>query len=153
MIKVGINSLVVAALTYGGIMLFLRFPIFPISPKLWAGKYFEIPTVMAMNFVYTICLWAILGAMIALVMLALRPKRIVVYGFASAVTFMVTMNSWYFYVVGNTYSLLLETVLVLTIPYLYSVYVRLARKRHNLSLKAVASLPVTFGTLRGPKAT
>lgn len=136
MIKVGINSLVVAALTYGGIMLFLQFPILPISPKLWAGRYFEIETVMAMNFVYTICVWAIFGAVIALGMLVLKPRRIVLYGLASAVTFMVTMSSWYLYVVGNTYGYLLEIVLVLTLPYLYSVYVRLARKRHNLALKS-----------------
>ena len=119
MFKVGINCLVVAALTYFGIMVFLRLPIFPISPNLWAGKYFEIQTVMALHFAYTILLWAVFGAVIAFGMLALKPKRIVLYGLASAITFIVTMNSWYLYVDGNTYGYLREIVYVLTIPYLY----------------------------------
>ncbi len=152
MIKFGINCVMLAALTYFSIMLFMRLPILPISPKLWAGKYFELQTVMAMDFVYTILLWAIFGAAIAFCMLALKPKMIILYGSTSAITFIVTMNSWYLYMDGNTYGYLRETVLILTIPYLYSVYVRTGRRRQNLSLKAAASQPGTSGTLRDPAA-
>ena len=132
-IKLGSNCLIVTALTYSSIMFLFWLPIFQFSPTLWAGKYFDIPTVMAIFFVYTIMMWAIIGALIALCMLVLNPKMIVLYGLVSGVTFIFVMNSWDLLLDGNTYGYLRELVLLLTIPYLYSVYVRVVRRRHDLS--------------------
>ncbi len=134
-LRLGINCLLVAALTFAGTMVSLLLPIFPFDPTRWAGQYFDPLTVMGMWFIYTIIFWAVLGALIAWCMLALKPRMIFLYGLASAITFVITSRSWYFVIDGHTYAYLRELVLVLTIPYLYWVFARIAKRRHNKSFK------------------
>jgi len=88
---------------------------------------------MSLSFIYTILWWAIIGGLVAFVMLVLKPRRVVLYGAVSAAAFIVTLNSWHLVVNGNVYASLRELVLVLTIPYLYWVFVLLVEKRSNLS--------------------
>jgi hypothetical protein len=127
-LRLGINCLVVAALTFAGIMAMLWLPIFPFDPRLWAGQYFESLTVTGMWFVYSVLLWAVPGALIAFCMLALKPRMIFLYGLASAITFIVTSQSWYFIIDENAFGYLRELIFVLTIPWLYWIFVRVARQ-------------------------
>ena len=127
-VKLGVNCLVVAGLTLAGIFLFARLPRFTLAPLQWAGQHFDQPTAMALWFIYTVLLWAVLGAVIAWAMLLLKPRKVGLYGFTSAVTFIVTSQTWSLVVSGNTYGYVRELVFVLTIPALYWVFVRLTRK-------------------------
>jgi len=137
-VRLGMNCLVVAALTFAGIRAMLLLPVFPFAPTRWTGQYFGTQTVMSLWFIYTIALWAALAALIALLMLALKPRMIVPYGLASAVTFVVTMQSWALVIDGNVYGSLRELIFVLTVPYLYWVFARIARRRHNTSFNPAA---------------
>ena len=86
-VKLGINCLVVAGLTLAGIFLFARLPRFTLAPLQWAGKNFDEPTALVFWFVYTVLVWAVLGAVVAWAMLLLEPRKVALYGLASAVTF------------------------------------------------------------------
>jgi uncharacterized membrane protein len=130
-VKLGINCLVAAALTLAGILLFARLPRITLEPLQWAGRHFDQPTAMAFWFVYTASLWAVLGAVIAWGMMFLEPRKAALYGCASAVTFIVTLQSWSLAQSGNAWALAHEFVFVFTIPTLYWVFVRLRRRGRN----------------------
>lgn len=118
-IKLAVNCLIVAGFTFMGIMAMLQLPILPIDPRLWAGENFDRSTAMGLSFVYTVLLNAIPAALIAWAMLALKPKKLVLYGLVSAMTFIISMQSWSLVIDGNTYGYVRELMLVLTIPLLY----------------------------------
>lgn len=52
-LKLGINCLVVAGLTLGGIYLFTHLPRSTLEPLQWAGQHFDRPAAMAFWFVCT----------------------------------------------------------------------------------------------------
>ena len=133
-VKLAINCLVVAGLTLAAIFLFARLPRFTLAPLQWAGKNFDEPTALVFWFVYTVLVWAVLGAVVAWAMLLLEPRKVALYGLASAVTFIVTSQSWSLVAPGNAHAYFRELVFVLTIPALYWIFVRLRRRRHNTSL-------------------
>ena len=122
-IKFAVNCLIVAGFTFMGIMAMLQMPILPFDPRLWAGEYLDRTTAMGLSFVYTVLLNAIPAALIAWAMLALKPRKLVLYGSVSAMTFIVTMQSWTLVIDGNTYGYVRELALVLTIPLLYWAFV------------------------------
>ncbi len=136
--KLGVNCILVAGLTLIGIFTFVYLPQFILEPLQWAGKHFDVPIAMAFGFIYTVLVWASLAGVVAWSMLILKPRNPVLYGLASAATFIVTGQSWYLVIHGNAYGYLRELVLVLTIPSLYWVFVRMVRKRHNKSLNTDA---------------
>lgn len=133
-VRLGINCLVVAGLTLAGIFLFARLPRFTLQPLQWAGQNFDEPMAMVFWFVYTVLVWAVLGAVVAWAMLLLEPRKVALYGLASAVTFIVTSQSWSLVHAGNAHVYVRELVFALTIPALYGVFVRLRRHSHNTSL-------------------
>lgn len=132
-VKLGINCLVVGGLTLAGIVLFARLPRFTLEPLQWVGQHVDRPATMVFWFVYTVLLWTVLGAVIAWAMMLLEPRKVVLYGSASAVTFIITSQSWSLIQPGNAYPAFRELVFVLTIPVLYAVFVRLTRRRHDAS--------------------
>lgn len=135
-VKVGINCLAVVGLTLAGILLFARLPQFTLEPLLWAGQNFDEPAAMAFWFVYTVLVWAVLGAVIAWAMLLLEPRKVALYGFASVVTFIVTSQSWS---LDSSYAYVREFVFILTIPTLYWIFVRLRRNGLSRSSNPHAS--------------
>jgi hypothetical protein len=129
-IKTGINCLIVAGLTVVGFFAFVSLPQFTLEPLLWADRHFDRPATMAFLFVYTVLTWAVLGAVIAWCTLLLRPRKVALYGLASAIAFIVTSQSWTLH--GSTFGYVRELVFVLTVPLLYWLFVRLSGKRPNL---------------------
>lgn len=128
-VKLGINCLVVAGLTLAGILLFANLPRFTLEPIQWAGRHFGESAAMAFWFVYTVFVWAVLASVVAWGMLLLEPRKIALYGFVSAVTFVVTSHSWSLIQQGNALGYAREFVFVLTIPTLYWIFVRVTRNR------------------------
>lgn len=130
-LRVVLNGLVVAALTFAGVMAVLMLPTPIASPARWAGQYFEGSTVLVMSFLYNVLVWGVIGALIAAMMQVLQPRIFVLYGLISAVTFIVTMQSWHLVLEWNSYAVLREVVFVLTIPMLYFMFARLASRRRG----------------------
>jgi hypothetical protein len=131
--KLAINSLVVASLTLGAVFLFANLPQSTLEPLQWAGRHFTRPAALALWFLYTMMIWAVLGALVAWAMLLLKPRTVALYGFVSAATFIAMSQSWSLVQPGNTSVYVRELVFVLTIPTWYWLFARMARTRDHPS--------------------
>lgn len=140
-LKMTLNGVVVVALTYAGILLMLQLPGSVLSPVQWVGERADPAASLAFLFAYTILSWAVIGAGIAGCMLLLKPRLIFLYGLISAATFVVTLKSWSLVLDGNAYGYLRELVFILTIPYLYWIFVRMANRRARRAEGAVQEAP------------
>jgi len=130
--RLAINCLVVAGLTLAGFYAMLFLPRFlVVDPLQWVDQYFNRPATMAFWFVYTVLTWAVFGAVIAWCMLFLKPRKVVLYGVASAAIYIVNAQSWYLVLHGSAFAYTRELVFIVTIPLLYWMFVRLAQWKQN----------------------
>lgn len=130
-VKLGVNCLIVAGLTLVGLFAYVSLPQFTLEPLQWAGERFDRPATGAFWFVYTALVWALFGTIVAWGMLFLKPRRVILYGCASAVAFVVGAQSWTLQAYGMAY--LREVIFGLTIPLIYAAFVSLARRRRTTS--------------------
>lgn len=127
--KLLINCFLVAGLTAAGLFVYLSLPQFTLEPLQWAGQNFDRPMALAFWFVYTASIWAVIAAVMAWIMLYLKPGHVVLFGLVSAATFIVLSQSWSLVSEGNAYAYVREIVLVLTLPVLYCLFVRIAHRK------------------------
>ena len=128
-IRTGVNCLVVAGLTVGGVLAFVNLPEFMLEPLKWAGQRFDEPLTTVIWFVYTVLVWSAVAGAIAGCMLCLKPGNVVVYGLVSVATFIITAQSWS--ITTNAAGYLRELVLVLAIPVLYWFFAQLSGRRQG----------------------
>ena len=133
-IKIGANCIVVAALTIGGIFAFASLPEFTLKTLKWAGEQLDEAAYLALYFFQSVVLWAVVGGIIALAMLLLRPRRVILYGTVSAAAFIVFGQSWM--LDANAIWIVRELIFAATIPLLYWLFVQLARKKHQRSSRS-----------------
>ena len=128
--RVVLNGANVAALTVGGIFLSLALPLTPLH---WVAGHFDSSAFPAFWYAYAVMLWAAFSAVIALIMLALKPRRVALYGLVSAVAFIVTMQTWSL-TDGQYYvAVIRDLVSALMIPFFYWLFVRKAQSREDRS--------------------
>ena len=128
-----------AALIVFGITVVLQLSPLPSALNVWLTEHLGRSAALIVLFLYPVAIWAMCGATISMILLVLKPRNVVLYGVISAVTFIVTMRSWDLVLEGNFYGSIREIVFILTVPYLYWLVVRMARRRHNMSLNTDAS--------------
>jgi hypothetical protein len=126
----------VAILTIGGVLAFVSLPEFTLKPLYWASEQFDRSGYLAFFFFQSVFWWALIGGVVAFGMLLLKPRRVIPYGLVSAASFILFGQSWSLDTQAIWY--FRELIFVATIPLLYWLFVYLARKRHNKSLKADA---------------
>ena len=79
------------------------------------------------------------GAVVALLMLLLKPRRIVLYGLATIVPQIWLFSPLKVISGGSLHHSSLTLVSLLSIPLLYWIFCRISENRHNKSLNADAS--------------
>lgn len=140
-VKLGINCIVAAGLTIACILVFASLPEFTLEPLKWAGREFARPTSMAFWFGYTVLLWSVLAGIVAWCMLALKPRKVVLYGCVSAAAFVIVSRPWLLVPQSIATAYLRELVLVLAVPLLYWAFAHLAGKTDNDSSTTSGGAP------------
>ena len=132
-IKLGANCIFVAILTIGGVLAFVSLPEFTFKPMYWATEQFGRAGYQAFYFIQSVFWWALIGIVVAFIMLLLKPRRVILYGAASAAAFVLFGQSWS--LEADTIWYVRELIFVATIPFLYWLFVYIRRKRHNKSFR------------------
>ena len=130
-VKLLLNCLVVATLTFGGIVLITLLPTMDFSPYRWEHEIINVENRLALGYVYQILVWMVCATFVALLMLKLKPRKIFIYALVSAFTFVATLRSWHVIASGDIYNSSRELIWILTIPCLYWVFTRIAEQRHS----------------------
>lgn len=123
-----INSVIVAALTVGGIFVSLALPLTPLQ---WIRGYFDPSAHITIWYIYGVVSWAVFAAVIALIMLALKPRRVALYGLVSVIAFVVTMQTWSLFSQQLFVAAVRESIMAVSIPFFYWLFTRMARARKN----------------------
>ena len=122
--KLLINCVLVAAMVAAGIYVYLSLPHAMSQPMQWVDLNYNRPLALAIWFVYGIGIWSLFGLVIARLMLFLKPESVLLYGLASAVGFIVTMQSWNLLESYQPGAFFREVAYALVIPLLYAFLIR-----------------------------
>ncbi len=141
-LRILVNCLITAALWFGSVWLNVRVDGWLFRDAggalFFFREHYSNDTYMFAVWVYDAFRYLVYGAIVAFLMLLLKPRRIVLYGVASIAPQVWLFGSITVILNESIYHSSLALISLITIPILYWIFSRISENRHNKSLNTDA---------------